>query len=291
MPTKMRKHTLAFKLINNAPTFTNSFVQEDTTWTDLNFFAGKRVGEPSVCSKLDRTLTSLGKAQFYTLCGAVSNNAAENKQRQAIIKFFLDNPDLCTRVREILKIFSDSEPNLLSFWHRDPLMHRINDHYEFKDELFKNFNDNEHFLAGKYTFKTAKTLTNLATEVAGTIILSVYAISQLLPNPHDAPTQQLRHLAAEHKRRNILLSYLWHKDLRVINFAIAAAGAYYLYTSFLESVEWLTDLAMYDEALHLKIKSLYITLLCLEELTNSLPPELLQIELLFTQLQTPFLKT
>lgn len=273
VPTKMRSHNTAFKILATEKTPPSTLLKNDTTWLDLNFFAGKCLNDACIGSKLNQTLTSLGKAQFYTMLGATTDNHLEILRRQSIIKFFVERPAMCKHIREVIAVFAQAEAILLSFWQRDPLMHRINDHYEFKDPIFKHFNNNENFLSAKYLFKTSKSITNLCTEIFGCTVLGLYAISQLFPGD-SKEISELREQAAEYKRRNILLSYLWHKNLKPMNFSIAAAGAYYFYSAILETIEWITDLAMYDEVLHLKVQHLYVALACLDGLSEMLPQEL-----------------
>lgn len=285
-PTKIRQNTTAFKILASEKKPVTTLLNNNTTWLDLNFFAGKRLNDACIGSKIDKTITSLGKAQLYTMMGATTDSPAEIIRRQSVIKFFIQHPDLCNQIREALSNFAQAESILLSFWQRDPLMHRINDHYDFKDPIFKHFNNNEYFLSAKYLFKTGKSITNLCTEVFGCTVLGLYALSQLAPEmpKHEADT--LREYAAEYKRRNILLSYLWHKDLRPINFGISAVGSYFLYSAILETIEWLTDLAMYDEVIHLKLQHLYIALESLDKLSTILPQELSLLDPEFTVLQS-----
>lgn len=283
-PTKIRQNTTAFKILSSTKHPSSTLLKDNTTWLDLNFFAGKRLNDAFVGSKIDKTITNLGKAQLYTMLGATTDNQAEITRRQSIIKFFIKHPDLCNQIREVLRNFAQAESILLSFWQRDPLMHRINEHYDFKDPIFKHFNNNEYFLSTKYFFKTGKSITNLCTEVFGCTILGLYAISQLIPGMPNNEAETLREYAAEYKRSNILLSYLWHKDLRPINFGISAVGSYFLFSAILETVEWLTDLIMYDEVIHLKVQHLYAALECLDKLSTILPKELSLLDTEFTTL-------
>ncbi len=272
-PTEMRKHNVVFKLVGTDPIFNDSIVREETTWQDLNFFAGKKQTDPCIGSKLDQTLTGLGKAQLYTMLGASVNNIATIEQQQAKIKLFLDKPKLREQARQTLAKFAEIENIMLSFWSRDPFLGRIKKHYDFQDVILHYFNRNNNALMLKHVYKTSKTFLNFFTDIVGCSALTMYTLSQLLPDRDNNPLE-IRHLAAEHKSRNILIKFLWDKDIRPFNIAIASAGAYYLYTSFNDHLEWICDVAMYDEILHYKIQQVRAAWTCFEELVPLLTPEL-----------------
>lgn len=96
-------------------------VLNDNVFTDLQIYCGSMADlKHHVFGAIDNTVTSFGKVELqrflYQRSDSVEQLKYEIKNRQDIVKYLVENPFLCDKIEQQLKIVKQSESDLLWFW-------------------------------------------------------------------------------------------------------------------------------------------------------------------------------
>ena len=100
---------------------TNRSVLNDNVFTDLQIYCGSMADlKHHVFGAIDNTVTSFGKVELqkflYQRPDSVEQLKYEIKNRQDIVKYLVENPFLCDKIEQQLKIVKQCETDLLWFW-------------------------------------------------------------------------------------------------------------------------------------------------------------------------------
>lgn len=110
---------VAFAIISTQP-LGNSAAAEDAdtadivTWQNLELFDGA-----NLCSTLNRASTKLGEAYFAGLIAKPTNNVAEIRRRQQIVRSLLEARELRIIIAKICAQIRQLEPALLHLWKQE----------------------------------------------------------------------------------------------------------------------------------------------------------------------------
>lgn len=98
-------------------------ILNEYAWKDIKLFYGTP-SDPGyhLLSRFKRTKTTLGEAVLASFLVMLTSNLEVLRERQNIIKTFLDNPSVKAAIESLLRIYKDCEQSFLSFWtDTDPL--------------------------------------------------------------------------------------------------------------------------------------------------------------------------
>ncbi len=96
-------------------------LNDESTWLDLELFAGKKPGAPFFTSMIDRTLTEYGKVKLCWMFAQPTDNHELLVHRQNTIKILSRSPDAMEQLNQQLMTVQKTENIFLSFWAHDDI--------------------------------------------------------------------------------------------------------------------------------------------------------------------------
>ncbi len=240
----------SFKIISSTTHATTTIVREPTTWQDLAMFAGKRPGDRYVGKTLCKTKTVIGKAQLLGLLAASTDDHAQIKNRQAIVKTFLANEALHATLLTLLKTLATSEYLLFTFWQQDHFLQSIND-YEFQDFILKRFNGSPAAFSSKYALDTFNQGNGLVSGSANLHAL-IACLLAIIVDPSSPSAQRLLARAEGH-HQSFINKFLWEKGPLAAKWLLTASAAYFTFVGLDGTINHQVDKWLFEEILHLKL--------------------------------------
>jgi energy-coupling factor transporter ATP-binding protein EcfA2 len=207
-PAQKRQNT--FYLFEKSENFKDVGVpstNSEALWQDLNLFCGKDRSPKCVANAIDRTSTEVGKVSLFLLLAQPTADPVILKQRQALIRFFVQHPKLVDVCQKVLSNIAQSENYMLTFWGRESVSHATEECY-FKHSFVKFLNRHDAALFGKSVFDHTNRAWHASLKIFASAILLIYG--SLIITGHNQIPQQIERWADRYSGQgNVFFSLLW----------------------------------------------------------------------------------
>jgi DNA mismatch repair protein MutS len=266
-----RKRRTAFLLFDKQKKFdtSHSVLEDAISWQDLTLFCGQKDVRVYFADKVDRTITTLGKAALYGMLAQPIIDKETLQHRQAIIKELIENQELFEKIQKALNDFKRGENILLSCYAEyDPFMSissrrffsygtaKLNDTLNRQPLLLTIRNISDH----------AQRITFLMTALCASTLLPFYSAAQFinyqLPESVATTAENLAGSSSP------LLAFTSLPKNRYALCAIAMAGGIMSMLSVKECYEWMTDNFLLDTFIQVKIMHVARVLESMEDIKH-----------------------
>jgi len=295
-PSAHLKRSRAFQFMQDIekrfPVQQNGVIDPDT-WSDLNLFAGKKDLSIYVCSKLDRTVTELGKVNFFGMVANPTQNVEDITKTQNIIKELVQNQKLFEASQKAIRKIEKSENVTLSFWGRDSFKQATKrEYFNFAGFDNEKLNNNEALLEVKSLYGHGSRIINIGSTALASVALCAYG-TLILTNVIEVP-EWLKTLAdRSNGAGGPLFSLLSFIENKWVHGASSIASGVICGVLLKNEIEWAKGNILLEKCVQQKLMHVANYLSCMKELNllwKSNPvlrenfPDLANIDTLFTKL-------
>lgn len=275
-PTEREKRSRAFNVFieeekkqlepkkNVEHTEANNIFNDTVTWEDLNLFCGKNNPTKFVANIINRSITEYGTIASYLLLADPTDNIVALKNRQNIIRFFIDNPDVIGTLTELLNIIKESENCVLGFWAKqDDYAVNVNRELVYTDFLAP-LNSSEAMLTARSILQHEKRISSLVFASVSAAVLLSYGFLHLT-NIIDVPSS-LKKWAKKYQQQDFIFSLLNSLPNRHIQGVIALlSGAYFCQETY-HTYNWVNANFLLEKNLHIVMQAIAKTMDAVEKI-------------------------
>ncbi len=151
------------------------------TATDIGLIGDKTATSEgkTIFDAIDRTITKIGNAYLHLIVSRPSPDESEIQNRQKIMKFFIENPELQSQLREALENIKRGEIPLLSAWDFSESPQLINTFYFTNQILRVPCNNSSLALTMGYVTLLCQTGSTTITSSLGAGVAIINALFQI----------------------------------------------------------------------------------------------------------------
>lgn len=251
--------------------FSNSVLNDQTTWNDLNLLCGCPDAAISLLSKIDRASTVFGKTMLSSLVLPTDDCDALRK-RQCIVKKLIHNKALFEQLEAALEKIKNSENLLLSFWGQDPFYQtaRQQRYFSFSNE---KINDACNYSEAVMELRSLGGHQQRIGWAAGTLLAAIalpiygYSIASGWQMPEALKTVAQNVRGSGSPMIGVLSSMTTN---RFVQGTLAVGAGIYAALSAKESYEWMRDNFVFDDCLHRKLMHVAQAVHAMEDIWHAL---------------------
>ncbi len=272
-PAKKRRlvFTLFDKLASKQNNYEHSALFDLTTAQDLALFCGQKMGDPYIADIVCRTKTEFGRVYLYGLLAAPVHDRKVLENRQAIIKNFVDQEELYTRITADFVNLARTENILLSFWAQDGFSQATKRHYfsiPYFDSLNKYFNNSELALSAKSIINHQTRAFFLASGIFAALILPYTGCMKLAGSEL---AKKLKSIAKGLQgSAGMMLGYLSSSKIDLIAASASISAGIFCAMHCKDDYEWMNDNFFLDNCLQQKMQGIAQFFQALTELKKTL---------------------
>lgn len=146
-------------------------LMDQSTWLDLELFAGKRAFAPYVGSAIDRTATEMGRVKLYWMLAQPTVSVDFLKQRQQNIAYLVEHEPLAKQLGQQFEIIKQHENIMISFWDQDHIK-RSFDRHGFP---IKKLNESRSILLAMASYMHVSNVVRFSVTSCATAVLAIYS--------------------------------------------------------------------------------------------------------------------